>query len=295
MGAVTFAATAYAIYLLPDVFLRFLLWLLTHTLYRIRVVGRQHIPLNGPALLISNHVSFVDAFMIGASLPRFVHFMLHRDYFDNRWLNWLFRLMRAIPVSANNRRDIVESLRRARSELAKGNVVCIFAEGAISRTGRILPFKRGFEKIVEGTDAPIIPVHLDRLWGSIFSFSEGRFFWKWPKRIFEPVTVSFGTPTKPGASVHEMRGAVLELESDAYGLRSGAGEHQIYPDRQAALVVFLHGRYHGSRAQLRQGSDRRSGTCALAQEILRPGVYGRHRLACVCGGLSRQHRRPVGR
>jgi acyl-[acyl-carrier-protein]-phospholipid O-acyltransferase/long-chain-fatty-acid--[acyl-carrier-protein] ligase len=222
MGAVTFAATAFAVYQLPDVFLRFVLWLLTHTVYRIRIAGETHIPRQGPALLVSNHVSFVDAFMIGACLPRFVHFMLHRDYYDNRWLHWLFRLMHAIPVSAINRRDIVESLKRARGELAKGNVVCIFAEGSISRTGRILPLKRGFEKIVQGSNAPIIPVHLDGLWGSLFSFAGGRFFWKWPKKILDPVTVSFGAPMAPGASVQDVRSAILALESAAYTLRPGA-------------------------------------------------------------------------
>ena len=89
--------------------------------------------------------------------------------------------------------------RRAR-EIAAGHVVCIFAEGAISRTGNMLPFKRGFEKIVEGLDVPIIPVHLDRLWGSIFSFAGGKFFWKWPTQIPYPVTVSFGEPLPSSAT-----------------------------------------------------------------------------------------------
>ncbi|HEX9787716.1 MAG TPA: MFS transporter, partial [Candidatus Binatia bacterium] len=138
-GALTFAATAYAIYLLPDVFVRFVLWLLTHSVYRIRVVGQQHIPHEGPALLVSNHVSFVDAFMVGGALPRLVRFMLHRDYYDLKGMNWFFRLMRSIPVSTASRRDIVHSLKHARTELDKGHVVCIFAEGSISRTGRVLP------------------------------------------------------------------------------------------------------------------------------------------------------------
>jgi acyl-[acyl-carrier-protein]-phospholipid O-acyltransferase/long-chain-fatty-acid--[acyl-carrier-protein] ligase len=198
------------------------LWLLTHTIYRIQIVGERNIPLRGPALLICNHVSFVDALLIGASLPRFVRFMLHRDYYDLKALNWFFRLMRSIPVSATNRREIVDSLKRARNELAKGHVVCIFAEGAISRTGRLLPFKRGFEKIVEGTQAPIIPVHLDQLWGSIFSFKEGRFFWKWPKKSPYPVTVSFGARAPSTATVQQVRNAVLELESEAFEYRRSA-------------------------------------------------------------------------
>src|SRR3970282_681507 len=88
VGFLTIAATGYAIYLLPDFFIRFILWLLTHTLYRIRIVGQEHIPDRGPALLVSNHVSFVDALLIGASMERFIRFMLHREYYDIRWLNW---------------------------------------------------------------------------------------------------------------------------------------------------------------------------------------------------------------
>ena len=223
-GFLTFAATAYALYLLPDFFVRFTVWLLTHTLYRIRIVGQENIPLRGPALLVSNHVSFVDALLIGASVQRFIRFMLHREYYDIKWLRWFFRLMKSIPVSATNRRDIVESLRRARKELEEGHMVCIFAEGAISRTGRLLPFKRGFEKIVKGLDVPVIPVHLDQVWGSIFSFKDGRFFWKWPKRIPYPVTVSFGAPLAPPPDAQAARQAVLELESNAAHYRRGASD-----------------------------------------------------------------------
>jgi acyl-[acyl-carrier-protein]-phospholipid O-acyltransferase / long-chain-fatty-acid--[acyl-carrier-protein] ligase len=224
LGLLTFALTAYALYLLPDFFVRFVLWLLTHTLYRIRIVGQENIPTRGAALLISNHVSFIDALLIGATMPRFIRFMLHRDYYDIRWLNWLFRLMKSIPVSATNRRDIVQSLKRAREELEQGQVVCIFAEGAISRTGHLLPFKRGFERIVDGLDAPIVPVHLDQLWGSIFSFKDGRFFWKWPKLFPYPVTVSFGAPLPSNSETQQVRQAVLELESNAAYYRRSAQE-----------------------------------------------------------------------
>ena len=221
LGLLTFVLTLYALYLLPDFFVRFILWVLTHTLYRIRIVGQENIPLQGPALLISNHISFVDALLIGACLPRFIRFMLHREYYDIRSLNWLFRLMKSIPISASNRRDIVHALRSARQELEQGQVVCIFAEGGISRIGHLMPFKRGFEKIVEGTNFPIIPVHLDQLWGSIFSFKEGRFFWKRPKLLPYPVTVSFGAPLPSTATVQQARQAVLELESQAFEYRRG--------------------------------------------------------------------------
>jgi acyl-[acyl-carrier-protein]-phospholipid O-acyltransferase/long-chain-fatty-acid--[acyl-carrier-protein] ligase len=224
IGLVTLAGTATILYLLPDYFVRFILWSFTHTVYRIKIVGAENLPLKGPALLVSNHVSFVDAFMVGGALPRLVRFMLHRDYYNLKGLNWFFRLMHAIPVSATNRRDIVQSIKHARNELDKGHIVCIFAEGAITRTGHILPFKRGFEKIVEGTRFPIIPIHLDQLWGSIFSYKDGRFFWKWPEHIFHPVTVSFGPPLPSNATVQEVRRAVLELESNAFEQRRSATE-----------------------------------------------------------------------
>jgi acyl-[acyl-carrier-protein]-phospholipid O-acyltransferase/long-chain-fatty-acid--[acyl-carrier-protein] ligase len=223
VGVLTVAATGYAIYLLPDFFVRFTVWLLTHSLYRIRVVGEENIPLRGPALLVSNHVSFVDALLIGASVQRFIRFMLHRDFYQLHWLSGLFRLMNVIPVSAK-RRDIIEALRRARKELQDGHVVCIFAEGAISRTGHVMPFKRGFEKIVEGLDVPIIPLHLDQLWGSIFSFKNGRFFWKRPNRFPYPVTVSFGKALPAATDTQMLRQSVMELESHAARFRKSAGD-----------------------------------------------------------------------
>ena len=219
LGFFTLVATAVVLRLLPDYFARFTLWLLTHTIYRIRIVGQEHVPFRGPALLVCNHVSYVDPLLVGASVQRFVRFMMYAPFYEMRSLNWLFRLMKAIPVSARSRRDIVDALARARAELEAGHVVCIFAEGGISRTGNLLTFKRGFERIVEGIDVPVVPVYLDRVWGSIFSFKGGRFFRKWPERIPYPVTVSFGAPLPSPATAQEARQAVLELGSAAAGIR----------------------------------------------------------------------------
>jgi acyl-[acyl-carrier-protein]-phospholipid O-acyltransferase/long-chain-fatty-acid--[acyl-carrier-protein] ligase len=164
-------------------------------------------------------MSHVDGFLIGACIQRFVRFMVWRPYYQMKSLHWFFRLTNAIPVGAGGPRDLAASLRKARQELAEGHVVCIFAEGAISRTGNMLPFKRGFEKIVEGLDVPVIPVHLDRLWGSIFSFEGGRFFWKWPRQLPYPVTVSFGRPMPASSSASQVRQAILELASAAASYR----------------------------------------------------------------------------
>ncbi len=221
-GLFTVVATVYILTILPDFLIRFTVWMFAHTIYRIRIVGQEHVPFHGPALLVCNHMSYVDALLVSACVQRFIRFLMYRPYYEIKWLNWLFRLMKAIPASGRNRREIIESLTRAREELCQDHMVCIFAEGAISRTGNLLPFKRGFEKIVEGMDIPVIPVHLDRLWGSVFSFKDGRFFWKWPRQIPYRVTVSFGRPLPSTVTAGEARQAIMELGSEAVQQRRSA-------------------------------------------------------------------------
>ena len=114
---------------------------------------------------------------------------------------------------------ILRALRSAGQALDDGEIVCIFPEGQITRTGTLLPFRRGFERIVKGRQVPVIPVHLDRVWGSIFSFEGGRFFRKWPERIPYPLTVSFGTPLPSDTPAHKLRDAVCTLGEEAWRLR----------------------------------------------------------------------------
>jgi len=223
VGVATLIATVYIVRLVPEFLVRFVLWMVTHTIYKIRIVGQENVPFRGPALLVANHVTHLDGFVIGACIQRFVRFMVWKPYYDMKALNWFFRFGKAIPVGTAGPRDVVASIRAAREQLMGGHVVCIFAEGAISRTGNLLPFKRGMEKIVDGLDIPVIPVHLDRLWGSVFSFEGGKFFWKSPKRIPYPVTVSFGAPMQ-APSAHQVRQAIGELASDAVMNRKNAGD-----------------------------------------------------------------------
>jgi acyl-[acyl-carrier-protein]-phospholipid O-acyltransferase/long-chain-fatty-acid--[acyl-carrier-protein] ligase len=216
IGLFTLLATAYVLRTLPDFLIRFSLWLLTHTLYKIRIIGQENVPFRGPALLVCNHISFVDGLLVGGCVQRFIRFMIYRLYYEMPAVHWLLRLMKAIPVQGGNPKEVVRSLELARDELRQGHVVCIFAEGSISRTGNFLPFKRGFERIMKGLEnVPVIPVHLDRLWGSIFSFKDGRFLWKWPRRIPYPVTVSFGKPLSSTTTAEEARLAIAELGSAA--------------------------------------------------------------------------------
>jgi acyl-[acyl-carrier-protein]-phospholipid O-acyltransferase/long-chain-fatty-acid--[acyl-carrier-protein] ligase len=223
IGLVTFAVTVYVLWLLSDFVIRFSLWLLTCTVYRIRIVGAENLPHRGPALLVCNHVSFVDGLLVGACLQRFIRFLVFRAYYEMPVLNWVLRRMHAIPIGPKPK-QIAAALARAREELQGGHVVCIFAEGALSRTGNALPFRRGVEKVLDGIDVPVIPVHLDRVWGSIFSFKDGRFVVKWPERLPLPVTVSFGRPLPATATAWQMRQAILELGSDAFRHRRTADD-----------------------------------------------------------------------
>ncbi|HEV8326350.1 MAG TPA: acyl-[ACP]--phospholipid O-acyltransferase [Nitrospiraceae bacterium] len=219
-AGVTIGGTLWALWLMPDVFLRLLLVIFTNTLYRLRIVGQQHVPQSGGALLVPNHMSFVDGFLLIASVDRPIRFVVDAAYATHPLFKWLMTAMKVIPItSAGDTRMILWALRSAGQALDDGAIVCIFPEGQITRTGTLLPFRRGFERIVKGRQVPVIPVHLDRVWGSIFSFERGRFFTKWPERIPYPVSVSFGAPLPSDTPAHNLRDAVLTLGEAAWRLR----------------------------------------------------------------------------
>jgi acyl-[acyl-carrier-protein]-phospholipid O-acyltransferase/long-chain-fatty-acid--[acyl-carrier-protein] ligase len=197
--------------------LRILLWLFTRAFYRVTVLSPDNVPGKGGALLVSNHVSFVDLLLILACTRRFVRFLLPQDVCALWWLKPFARYLRVIPLPPESqRRELIRALHQARDTIRQGEVVGIFAENSISRIGVLLPFRREFERIMEGVDAPIIPVCLDGVWGSIFSYQKRRFFWKLPRRLPYPVTVSFGKALPPSATAFEVRSVIQELNTDAW-------------------------------------------------------------------------------
>ena len=219
-AGLTMAGMVWAIWLLPDTFVRLVLVILTNTLYRLRLMGEQHVPQSGGALLVPNHVSFVDGLLLIASLDRPVRFVVDSHYAEQPIFKPLMKTLGVIPISSHGGlRVILKALREAGAALDRGDLVCIFPEGQITRTGTLLPFRRGFERIVKGRTVPIMPVHLDRVWGSIFSFNRGRFLWKLPEQLPYPVTVSFGTPLPPGTTADTVRGKIRELGEAAWQLR----------------------------------------------------------------------------
>lgn len=197
-------------------FVRFPLWLMRHTVYRLTVHGAEQIPRDGPVLLVSNHVSWIDAMLIMAAQRRPVRFLIWAPYAKLPFIRWLFKLLRVIPIDgAAGPRAIIQALRLASEALAQGDAVCIFAEGGITRTGFLLPFQRGFEQIAKRSPAPIVPVCLDHLWGSIFSYQGRRFFWKWPSRIPYRVYVNFGAALPATANALQVRQAIQQLSAES--------------------------------------------------------------------------------
>ena len=219
-GLATLVGTAWALWLLPHAFLRLVAILLTNTFYRLTVLGRINVPEEGPALLLPNHVSVVDSLFILASTDRFVRFVVDEELFKHPVLGPLLRLMRAIPIqSSGGPRALLKAMREAGEHLDAGEVVCVFPEGEVTRTGMLLPFRQEFERMVKGRTTPILPVHLDRVWGSIFSQESGRLVWKIPKRIPYPVTISIGKPLPADTSIPQVRQAIQELGAAAWSLR----------------------------------------------------------------------------
>src|SRR5580693_394115 len=216
----TLGATAYVLWLLPDSLLRLLLWIATHTLYRLDVAGRENVPARGGALLTPNHVSMADAVLLIASIDRPIRFLMFRGSYEHPLVKPFAKILGVIPISSDQGpREMIHSLRLATDALKNGEVVCIFPEGQMTRIGQMLPFRRGMERIVKGVDVPIVPVNLDGVWGSIFSFERGRFLWKLPRRIPYPVTVTFGKPMPATSTSQEVRRAVQDLGAEAFARR----------------------------------------------------------------------------
>ena len=215
--------TIWAMYKLPETFIRLVLILFTHSLYRLTILGREHIPQEGGALLVPNHVSFIDGFLLLATTDRPIRFLVDQVYYDNTFLNPFAKIMGAIPISSNGSpKEILYALREAGRRLDDGELVCIFPEGQITRTGNLLPFRAGFTRIVKGRDIPIIPIHLDRVWGSIFSFIDGKFLAKWPSRIPYPITLSLGEPLPSTTTADDLRQAIQELGEAAWQVRKAS-------------------------------------------------------------------------
>jgi 1-acyl-sn-glycerol-3-phosphate acyltransferase len=193
------AAAVYIYSVVPEFLLRFVSWCMANLLYRLRVENEDGIPAEGPAVLVANHVSFVDWLLIAAASPRPVRFVMAEEYSRLPLVRFLFRDAKVIPISpASKDPELLErAYDRIAEELAEGELVCIFPEGGISPDGKLAPFHHGIEHIIERTPVAVVPVALVGLWGSFFSRKHGPAMTRPFRRFWSRVTVRVGEAMSP--------------------------------------------------------------------------------------------------
>src|SRR5436305_4106941 len=196
--------------------------LMVRCFYRVTATGLENLP-SGGFLLVPNHISWVDALVLQLACPRPIRYVIDQEYYHKRILHPILRALGCIPIS-NRHSDA--AVRAAAERIAAGEIVCVFPEGELERRGTLLRLQRGYEVIARHAQAQVVPVWLDQLWGSIFSFQGGKFFRKFPKRIPYPVTVAFGRPLDAkSADIATMREELLKLGEFCFSRRPSLERH----------------------------------------------------------------------
>src|SRR2546428_2953179 len=182
--------------------------LLVLCFYRATAFGLEHLP-RGGFLLLPNHITWVDALVLQLACPRPIRYIIDQEFYNKPMLRPFMRAVGCIPIDVRHSRS---AIRAATEQIAAGEIVCLFPEGQLTRSGTLLRLRRGYELIAQHANAVVIPVWLDRLWGAIFSFLGGKFFAKWPKEIPYRVTVAFGKSLDPQtADIATVREELLKL------------------------------------------------------------------------------------
>ncbi len=245
-------------------------WIFRHVLlsvvrsfYRIRVHGYDNVPASGGALLVSNHVSYLDGPLLMLMTPRPTRPIVHLANFRGRFNRWWAELWGAIFID-DGPKAMVRALRTARQALQDGYLVCIFPEGGISRTGQLQTFRPGLLKILEGTDCPAIPVCLDELWGSVYSYDRGKFFWKWPRRWRYPIGIHYGKPIRSPQNVFQLHQEVAVMGATAVSQR-----RRPFPSLPGSFVRMCRKRLFQSKVADSNDQDCTGGQLLLRTLILR--------------------------
>ncbi len=216
-GLCCLGAAIYVVRIIPQNFFRFVLLSLVKIIYRVKVNHGQRIPEKGGVLLLANHVSYIDAFVVSAACDRKVRFIANDQFHRMPFIGWFLKMFDVVPVAPTRAKEAIVTLAE---ELKKGHVVCMFPEGQLTRTGFVNEIRKGFELIAKRSGCPVIPVYMDDLWGSIFSFERGIFLRKWPNHFAYRVNVLVGEPM-PAASVSaaKVRDTFRNLATEAVNER----------------------------------------------------------------------------
>ena len=215
--AIMNVAVAWFIFkLVPEFLMRFLIWILIHTIYRVEKNGLANIPKEGAAVLVCNHVSFVDALVIGGAIQRPVRFVMDFRIFKVPVLNFVFRTAGTIPIASAKEDPVMleKAYDKIDAYLKDGELVCIFPEGRITDNGDLYPFKKGVSRIIERTPVPVIPMALRGLWGSFFSRWGGRAM-RYPRGFFSRIAIEIDPAVAPELVTPELLQArVAEIRGD---------------------------------------------------------------------------------
>jgi acyl-[acyl-carrier-protein]-phospholipid O-acyltransferase/long-chain-fatty-acid--[acyl-carrier-protein] ligase len=222
LGTITAVMTAYGLWHLPHQTVCTVMRFFGPIFYRVKSRGRENIPASG-ALIICNHLSYVDAVVLQIASPRPIRFVAFAGLAENPTVRFLFRAAGVIPVASDKP---MKGIRLAVDAIKNGELVCVFPEGAISRTGQLMLLKRGFESIARQAHAPVVPAVIDGLWGSVFSFAGNKYLWKSPRLMPTHVCVLFGTPIPPARiDLGTARRALLDLGEEAFQERPSLKRH----------------------------------------------------------------------
>ena len=214
LGILNFAVAVYIYTLLPEFLFRFLCWVIANLMYRLRVIGRDNLPMDGAAVLVCNHVSYVDWLIIASACPRPIRFIMHYSFLEIPLTRRIFRDAKVIPIAGSKENpEILESaFERIASELQDGEIVCIFPEGRITSDGEVGTFRPGIERILREMPVPVLPMALHGLWGSFFSRKDGKALKRPFRRIWSRVSLVIGQAVSPNeASPEKLRNSVTEL------------------------------------------------------------------------------------
>jgi acyl-[acyl-carrier-protein]-phospholipid O-acyltransferase/long-chain-fatty-acid--[acyl-carrier-protein] ligase len=190
--------------------------------YRVSAHGAHNLPPGG-CLLLPNHITWVDAIVLQVACPRPVRYIIDQEFYNKPILRPFLRTVGCIPIDTRHARSAIKA---ATEQIEAGEVVCLFPEGQLTRSGTLLRLRRGYELIAQHANAPVVPVWLDQLWGSVFSFQGGKFFTKWPRKIPYRVSVAFGKPLEPAAAdIATVREELLKLGEFCYSRRPSLDRH----------------------------------------------------------------------
>ncbi|MEM6883966.1 MAG: MFS transporter, partial [Verrucomicrobiota bacterium] len=200
LAGMVMVAGAYLIQLLPDELIRLIGMAIAALHYRVYPQGHQNFPKEGGVLLLSNHVSYVDSLILSLACPRPVRFLAMDILFKQPITGRILRVFGAIPISPRRAKDAIQT---AVNHIQDGDVVCIFPEGQLTKSGSLMEVKSGFELIARKADRQVVMVHMDGLWGSVCSFERGKLFWKWPRKLRLHIDVRFRDPMAAGEATRE--------------------------------------------------------------------------------------------